>query len=51
MKDVDGPTFKRQLCGGNEAAIEKMLVFGRDLQNEFGKNEANKTVLQVFLTT
>ena len=42
------------MCGGNEAAIEKMLAFGRELKmmshrlrKEFGKNEANKKALQV----
>lgn len=51
--DVDAPSSKRQMCGGNEAAIEKMLAFGRDLKmmsqrlkKEFGKNEVNKKALQ-----
>ncbi|BFZ19894.1 hypothetical protein BsWGS_22933 [Bradybaena similaris] len=51
--DVDAPFQKRQMCGGNEAAIEKMLAFGRELKmmsqklrKEFGKNEANKKALQ-----
>lgn len=42
------------MCGGNEAAIQKMLAFGRELKmmsqklrKEFGKNEANKKALQV----
>ena len=52
--DVDPPTQRRQLCGGNQAAIEKMLQFGKDLQamsqqlrREYGKNPANKKALQV----
>ncbi|CAL1533619.1 unnamed protein product [Lymnaea stagnalis] len=51
--DVDVPSHRRQMCGGNEAAIEKMLSFGRELKmmsqrlrKEFGKNEANKKALQ-----
>ncbi|XP_005096797.1 ran-binding protein 9 [Aplysia californica] len=51
--DVDGPSQRRQMCGGNEAAIEKMLTFGRELKvmsqrlrKEFGKSEANKRALQ-----
>ena len=46
----------RQLCCGNRATLEKVLSFGRDLQNmslqlkrEHGKNEANKKALQVTL--
>lgn len=42
------------MCGGNEAAIEKVLSFGRELKlmsirlrQQFGKNEANKKALQV----
>ncbi|XP_064640296.1 ran-binding protein 9-like [Lineus longissimus] len=44
---------KRQLCGGSQAAIERMLQYGRELQamsvqlrREYGKNEANKKALQ-----
>lgn len=51
--DVDGPSQRRQMCGGNEAAIEKMLSFGKELKmmsqrlrRDFGKNEANKKALQ-----
>ncbi|GFN79198.1 ran-binding protein 9 [Plakobranchus ocellatus] len=51
--DVDGPTQRRQMCGGNEAAIEKMLAFGKELKmmsqrlrKDFGKNEENKKALQ-----
>uniref|UniRef100_A0A8C6PLV2 RAN binding protein 9 n=1 Tax=Nothobranchius furzeri TaxID=105023 RepID=A0A8C6PLV2_NOTFU len=43
---------KRQLCGGSQAAIERMILFGRDLQSmsehlrrECGKNSANKKML------
>lgn len=52
--DVDTPSGKRQLCGGSQAAIEKMLLFGRDLQSmsqrlkrEYGKSESNNKSLQV----
>lgn len=51
--DVDTPSGKRQLCGGSQAAIEKMLLFGRDLQSmsqrlkrEYGKSESNNKSLQ-----
>lgn len=51
--DVDAPNQRRQMCGGNEAAIEKMLAFGKDLKmmsqrlrKDFGKNEENKKALQ-----
>ncbi|KAK0048083.1 ran-binding protein 9 [Biomphalaria pfeifferi] len=51
--DIDVPSHRRQMCGGNEAAIEKMLAFGRELKmmsqrlrKEFGKNENNKKALQ-----
>ena len=46
------------MCGGNEAAIEKMLAFGKDLKmmsqrlrNDFGKNEENKKALQVRMSS
>ena len=53
--DIDPPlSHKRQLCGGSQLAIEKMLQFGRELQamstklkKDYGKNEANKKALQV----
>ena len=53
--DTDPPlSHKRQLCGGSQLAIEKMLQFGRELQamstqlrKEHGKDEANKKALQV----
>ncbi|WAR12872.1 RANB9-like protein [Mya arenaria] len=51
--DVDPPLSRRQLCGGSQLAIEKMLQFGRELQSmsvrlkkEHGKNDANKKQLQ-----
>ncbi|KAI8491155.1 Ran-binding protein 9 [Branchiostoma belcheri] len=51
--DKDVQSQRRQLCGGSQAAIEKMLQFGRELQGmsvqlrrQYGKNEANKKVLQ-----
>jgi len=52
--EVDHPSHqRRQLCGGNQMAIERMLQFGRELQamsvqlkREFGKNETNKKTLQ-----
>jgi len=44
----------RQLCGGNQAATERMIQFGRELQGlneqlcrEFGKNATHKKMLQV----
>lgn len=44
---------KKQLCGGNKQAIEKMLEFGRQLysqsihlRQQYGKNESNKKMLQ-----
>uniref|UniRef100_A0A671L5V1 Ran-binding protein 9-like n=1 Tax=Sinocyclocheilus anshuiensis TaxID=1608454 RepID=A0A671L5V1_9TELE len=44
---------KRQLCGGSQAAIERMIQFGRELQSmsehlrrERGKNSANKKMLK-----
>ncbi|KAK3086302.1 hypothetical protein FSP39_016557 [Pinctada imbricata] len=51
--DIDAPVGKRQLCGGSQAAIEKMLQFGKELQamsqrlkRQFGKSESNKKALQ-----
>ena len=45
---------RRQLCGGTQAAVEKMLAFGRDLhsmsehlKHEYGTNETNKNTLRV----
>ena len=54
--EVDSPSGRRQLCGGSQTAVEKMLRYGRELQatslqlrREFGKNEANKKALQVLV--
>lgn len=42
------------MCGGNPAAIERMLAFGREVQHmsqvlrrDLGKNDHNKKILQV----
>lgn len=53
---VDSSTAKsakKQLCGGNKQAIEKMLEFGRqlyaqsiNLRTQHGKNEGNKKMIQ-----
>ncbi|XP_053554119.1 ran-binding protein 10 isoform X3 [Bombina bombina] len=44
---------QRQLCGGNQAATERMIQFGRELQalsehlcREYGKNTTHKKMLQ-----
>nr|XP_056718798.1 ran-binding protein 10 isoform X2 [Euleptes europaea] len=44
---------QRQLCGGNHAATERMIQFGRELQTlseqlcrEYGKNTTHKKMLQ-----
>ncbi|XP_065516996.1 ran-binding protein 10-like [Lathamus discolor] len=44
---------QRQLCGGNHAATERMIQFGRELQilseqlcSEYGKNTVHKEMLQ-----
>ncbi|KAM6954043.1 ran-binding protein 9 [Aplochiton taeniatus] len=51
--EVEPAQFKRQLCGGSQAAIERMIHFGRELQSmseqlrrECGKNSANKKMLK-----
>ncbi|GFT52459.1 ran-binding protein 9 [Nephila pilipes] len=51
--DIDGPSNKKQVCGGSQAAIERMLQFGRELhtmsvqlKRDFGTNAANKKMLQ-----
>uniref|UniRef100_A0A3Q2ZRJ4 RAN binding protein 9 n=1 Tax=Kryptolebias marmoratus TaxID=37003 RepID=A0A3Q2ZRJ4_KRYMA len=51
--DVESTQSKRQLCGGSQAAIERMIHFGRELQSmsehlrrECGKNSANKKMLK-----
>lgn len=52
--EVDSSQLRRQLCGGSQAAIERMIHFGRELQTmseqlrrECGKNTANKKMLKV----
>lgn len=52
--EVESTQSKRQLCGGSQAAIERMIHFGRELQSmsehlrrERGKNSANKKMLKV----
>ncbi|XP_069580754.1 ran-binding protein 10 [Brachyistius frenatus] len=49
----EGCTNGRQLCGGNQAATERMIQFGRELQalneqlcREYGKNATHKKMLQ-----
>ncbi|KAJ8418659.1 hypothetical protein AAFF_G00001580 [Aldrovandia affinis] len=51
--EVDCSQLRRQLCGGSQAAIERMIHFGRELQSmsehlrqECGKNSANKKMLK-----
>ncbi|XP_029686387.1 ran-binding protein 9 isoform X3 [Takifugu rubripes] len=51
--EVESAQNKRQLCGGSQAAIERMIHFGRELQSmsehlrrECGKNSANKKMLK-----
>ncbi|XP_014614993.1 PREDICTED: ran-binding protein 9 [Polistes canadensis] len=51
--DIIANKTKKQLCGGNKQAIEKMLDFGRQLysqsihlRQQHGKNEGNKKMLQ-----
>ncbi|KAJ8277055.1 hypothetical protein GJAV_G00070970 [Gymnothorax javanicus] len=51
--EVDANQLRRQLCGGSQAAIERMIHFGRELQTmsehlrqECGKNSANKKMLK-----
>jgi len=55
--EVDSSQLRRQLCGGSQAAIERMIHFGRELQamseqlrRECGKNTANKKMLKVRLS-
>ncbi|EMP40396.1 Ran-binding protein 9, partial [Chelonia mydas] len=52
-KEVDSSQLRRQLCGGSQAAIERMIHFGRELQamseqlrRECGKNTTNKKMLK-----
>lgn len=51
--EVESAQSKKQLCGGSQAAIERMIHFGRELQSmsehlrrECGKNSANKKMLK-----
>uniref|UniRef100_A0AAR2JMU8 RAN binding protein 9 n=1 Tax=Pygocentrus nattereri TaxID=42514 RepID=A0AAR2JMU8_PYGNA len=51
--DLEDSQSKRQLCGGSQAAIERMIHFGRELQSmsehlrrERGKNSTNKKMLK-----
>ncbi|KAL6447076.1 hypothetical protein ACFW04_001433 [Cataglyphis niger] len=51
--NVISKSNKKQLCGGNKQAIEKMLEFGRQLysqsmhlRQQYGKNDSNKKMLQ-----
>uniref|UniRef100_A0AAY5EU05 B30.2/SPRY domain-containing protein n=1 Tax=Electrophorus electricus TaxID=8005 RepID=A0AAY5EU05_ELEEL len=51
--EVESVQSKRQLCGGSQAAIERMIHFGRELQSmsehlrrERGKSSANKKMLK-----
>ncbi|KAM6376412.1 ran-binding protein 9 isoform 3-T3 [Alca torda] len=53
FSEVDSSQLRRQLCGGSQAAIERMIHFGRELQamseqlrRECGKNTANKKMLK-----
>uniref|UniRef100_A0A8C8FG49 Ran-binding protein 10 n=1 Tax=Oncorhynchus tshawytscha TaxID=74940 RepID=A0A8C8FG49_ONCTS len=50
---VEDSCASRQLCGGNQAATERMIQFGRELQGlneqlcrEYGKNVTHKKMLQ-----
>ncbi|XP_020790633.1 ran-binding protein 10 [Boleophthalmus pectinirostris] len=51
--DTEECSNGRQLCGGNQAATERMIQFGRELQalseqlcREYGKNNTHKKMLQ-----
>ncbi|CAC5419815.1 RANBP9_10 [Mytilus coruscus] len=51
--DIDNHSGKRHLCGGSQGAIEKMLVFGRELKAmhnqlkaQYGHNDPNEKMLQ-----
>uniref|UniRef100_A0A4W4DPF2 B30.2/SPRY domain-containing protein n=1 Tax=Electrophorus electricus TaxID=8005 RepID=A0A4W4DPF2_ELEEL len=53
VEDLESVQSKRQLCGGSQAAIERMIHFGRELQSmsehlrrERGKSSANKKMLK-----
>uniref|UniRef100_A0A673J1M4 Ran-binding protein 10-like n=1 Tax=Sinocyclocheilus rhinocerous TaxID=307959 RepID=A0A673J1M4_9TELE len=50
---ADDSCSSRQLCGGNQAATERMIQFGRELQalseqlcRQYGKNATHKKMLQ-----
>lgn len=54
LTEVDSTQVRRQLCGGSQAAVERMICFGRELQamseqlrRERGKNATNKNMLKV----
>lgn len=54
VAEVDSTQVRRQLCGGSQAAVERMICFGRELQamseqlrRERGKNATNKNMLKV----
>ncbi|MGH0120817.1 UNVERIFIED_CONTAM: hypothetical protein FKN15_065153 [Acipenser sinensis] len=53
LAEIDSTQLRRQLCGGSQAAIERMIHFGRELQamseqlrRECGKNSTNKKMLK-----
>ncbi|XP_045598084.1 ran-binding protein 9 isoform X2 [Procambarus clarkii] len=53
VPEVENSVGSRKMCGGNPAAIERMLAFGREVQHmsqvlrrELGKNDHNKKILQ-----
>ncbi|XP_067393717.1 ran-binding protein 9 isoform X4 [Emydura macquarii macquarii] len=53
LNEVDSSQLRRQLCGGSQAAVERMIHFGRELQamseqlrRECGKNTTNKKMLK-----
>uniref|UniRef100_A0A6Q2X715 RAN binding protein 9 n=1 Tax=Esox lucius TaxID=8010 RepID=A0A6Q2X715_ESOLU len=52
-EDCESTQSKKQLCGGSQAAVERMIRFGRELQSmsehlrrECGKNSVNKKMLK-----
>nr|XP_020459922.1 ran-binding protein 10 isoform X3 [Monopterus albus] len=53
VTEDEGCSNSKQLCGGNQAATERMIQFGRELQalneqlcHEYGKNATHKKMLQ-----
>nr|XP_057931448.1 ran-binding protein 10 [Doryrhamphus excisus] len=53
VTEEEGYRNSRQLCGGNQAATERMIQFGRELQalneklcRDYGKNTTHKKMLQ-----